>query len=169
MDRLFTPWRYRYVSGEAREEGCIFCNRLPAGAEGQGGDQRIHVLHRARWWYVILNLFPYNNGHLLLVLNRHAPSICDLTPDELGEMAALLPAMERSLRKAYQPQGINCGYNAGSSAGAGVPEHFHVHMLPRWNGDTSFMTTIGDTRIMPETLAETYARLRPALLAELGV
>lgn len=162
MDRLFTPWRYAYVSGQVREQGCVFCNRL------RGDDALAHVLHRARLWYIILNLFPYNNGHLLLVLNRHLPSICDLSTDELGEMAQLLPVMERALHRVYAPQGINCGYNAGTSAGAGVPEHFHVHMLPRWNGDTSFMTTIGETRIMPETLDETYARLRPVLLAELG-
>ncbi len=161
MERLYTPWRFAYVSGQLREEGCIFCNR-------SGGDDPEHfVLQRASAWYIMLNRYPYNNGHLLLVLNRHQPTLCDLTAVELDEMARLLPAMERALRRAYQPHGVNCGYNAGASAGAGVPEHFHVHMLPRWHGDTSFMTTIGGTRIMPETLPETFAKLRPLLAEEL--
>lgn len=160
MDRLCTPWRYAYVSGKIREEGCIFCNRLG------GDDERHFVLHRARHWYVILNLYPYNNGHLLLVLGRHVAAMADLTPPELEEMGRLLAAMERTLRRAYGPDGLNCGYNAGASAGAGVPDHFHLHMLPRWVGDTSFMTTVGETRVMPEALPVTWARLRPLLAEE---
>jgi len=148
------------VSGQAREEGCIFCNRLA------GEDERHFVLHRARHWYVILNRYPYNNGHLLLVLNRHAPTLGDLAPAELAEMGRLLAAMERTLRRAYGPDGLNAGFNAGASAGAGVPDHFHLHMLPRWAGDTSFMTTVGDTRVMPEALPTTWARLRPLLAEE---
>jgi len=161
MDRLCTPWRYEYVSGGVREEGCVFCNRLAAT-----DDAEHFILLRARLWFVILNLYPYNNGHLLLVLNRHRPAIVDLAPDELAEMGPLLQVMERTLRRAYDPDGINCGYNAGSSAGAGVPEHFHVHMLPRWGGDTSFITTIGETRVMPESLPQAYARLKPLLAEE---
>ena len=125
MDRLCTPWRYAYVSGQKKEEGCVFCNRLA------GDDAEHFVLLRARLWYVILNLYPYNNGHLLLVLNRHLPTIGDIDAAELMEMGRLLAVMERTLRRAYAPDGINCGYNAGASAGAGVPEHFHVHLLPR--------------------------------------
>ncbi len=162
MDRLCTPWRYAYVSGQMKEEGCVFCNRLA------GDDAEHFVLLRAKLWYVILNLYPYNNGHLLLVLNRHHPTIGDLEAAELTEMGRLLAVMERALRRAYAPDGINCGYNAGSSAGAGVPEHFHVHMLPRWSGDTSFITTIGQTRVMPESLPDAYARLRPLLVEELA-
>lgn len=157
MDRIYTPWRYAYVTGQIEEEGCIFCNRL------HWDEEEHHVLHRARHWYVMLNRYPYNNGHLLLVLNRHQPALAGCTPDELAEMGRLLPALETTLQRAYAPQGINCGYNGGNCAGAGVPEHLHLHMLPRWGGDTSFMTTIGETRIMPETLDETYARLRPLL------
>ena len=160
VDRLCTPWRYAYVSGQLKEEECVFCTCL-------GGDDEAHfVLHRGRDWYVILNLYPYNNGHLLLVLNRHAGGLTDLVAAELAEMGGLLAAMERSLRRVYAPQGSNCGYNAGASAGAGVPDHFHLHMLPRWAGDTSFMTTVGETRVMPETLAMSWERLRPVLSEE---
>lgn len=160
MDRLCTPWRYAYVSGQLKEDGCVFCTRL-------GGDDAANfVLYRGRGWYVILNLYPYNNGHLLLVLNRHVGGLTDLAAAELTEMGSLLAAMERSLRRVYAPQGINCGYNAGASAGAGVPDHFHLHMLPRWAGDTSFMTTVGGTRVMPETLPMSWERLRPVLAEE---
>lgn len=162
MDRLCTPWRYDYVSGHTRDEGCVFCRR---GADGDAGP---FVLWQGPLWYVILNLYPYNNGHLLLVLNRHQAALADLAPDELAEMGRLLAAMERTLRRAYDPHGINGGYNAGASAGAGVPEHFHVHVLPRWAGDTSFMTTIGRTRVMPETLPQTFARLQPLLVEEIA-
>ncbi len=148
------------MSGQVEEGGCVFCNRL------SGDDEQQFVLHRGECWYVILNLYPYNNGHLLLVLNRHAPSLAQLTPAELDEMGRLLAVMERALRRAYGPDGLNCGYNAGASAGAGVPDHFHLHMLPRWTGDTSFMTTVGDTRVVPETLAATWSRLRPLLVEE---
>jgi ATP adenylyltransferase len=157
MDRLFTPWRFAYVTGQIREEGCLFCTRR------ERDDPDYYVLYRAAHWYVILNRYPYNNGHLLLVLNRHVPSLTDCSPDELGEMGPLLLGMERTLNQAYAPDGINCGFNGGNCAGAGVPEHFHWHMMPRWRGDTSFMTTVGQTRIMPEDLPETFARLKPVL------
>jgi ATP adenylyltransferase len=157
MDRLYTPWRFAYVTGQIKEEGCVFCNCL------QGDDQDNFILHRAGKWYIVLNRYPYNNGHLLLVLNRHQPALAACTTEEMTEMAALLPLMEQALQQAYNPHGINCGYNGGASAGAGIPEHLHLHMLPRWQGDTSFMTTIGKARVMPETLAQTYATLRPVL------
>ena len=150
------------MSGQVKEEGCVFCARLA------GEDAAHYVLHRGRWWYVILNLYPYNNGHLLLVLGRHAGSLVELDAQELAEMAGLLAAMERTLRRAYAPDGINGGYNAGASAGAGVPDHFHLHMLPRWTGDTSFMTTVADARVMPEALPATWARLRPLLGEEVA-
>ncbi|MFO7653161.1 MAG: HIT domain-containing protein [Candidatus Krumholzibacteriia bacterium] len=143
------------MTGKIHEEGCVFCNRV------QGDDQEQLVLHRGCHWYVIMNLYPYNNGHLLLVLNRHAPALTACEPDELEEMGRLLWIMESVLRRAMDPHGINCGYNGGSSAGAGIPEHLHVHMLPRWGGDTNFMTTVGRTRVMPQTLRETYEQLLP--------
>jgi ATP adenylyltransferase len=155
MDRLYTPWRFGYVSGQIREDGCIFCTRR------ERNDPDYFLLYRARHWYVMLNRYPYTNGHLLLVLCRHVPSLTDCRPEEIAEMGPILRGMERILLQTYAPDGINCGYNGGASAGAGVPEHFHWHMMPRWVGDTSFMTTVGGTRIMPETLEQTAAKLQP--------
>jgi ATP adenylyltransferase len=157
MDRLCTPWRYDYVSGEQKEDGCVFCNRL------QCDDRAQYVLHRGDRWYLILNLYPYNSGHLLLVLGRHASRIADCTPDELVDLARYLKLMEDVLQEAFRPDGINCGYNGGTSAGAGIPGHLHVHMLPRWAGDTNFMSTVGQTRVMPQTLDQVWERLKPVV------
>lgn len=157
MDRLCTPWRYDYVSGGKQEEGCVFCNRVDC-------DEPEHfILHRGEFWYLLLNLYPYNSGHLLLVLNRHQPLLSGCIPAEIAEMGRLLHVMERALLETYHPDGLNCGYNGGASAGAGIPEHLHVHMLPRWTGDTNFMSTIGATRVMPQTLDQSYARLAPVI------
>ena len=166
MDRLYTPWRFAYVTGASKDEGCVFCRVLEAA-----DDQVNQVLHRGRHWVVMLNRFPYNNGHLLLVLGRHAALLGDCTPPELQEMGHLLAAMERALGEGLQPHGFNCGYNGGASAGAGIPEHLHLHLLPRWAGDTNFMTTVGQTRVMPQSLDQVQALLGPLLariLAEQG-
>ena len=165
MDRLYTPWRFAYVTGQTDEEGCVFCNRL----ECDDVDQ--YVLHRGAHWYIIMNHFPYTNGHMLLVLKRHESTLTACRPEELAEMSQLIWIMETALREAVNPHGVNCGYNGGSSAGAGIPEHFHLHMLPRWSGDTNFMTTIAETRIMPQTLRESYDAIAPVmarLLAKSG-
>lgn len=158
MDRLYTPWRFAYVTGTRSDTGCVFCTVL-AAADDDGNQ----VLHRGRGWTVMLNRYPYNNGHLLLVLNRHAPLLGDCSGDELAEMGRSLAAMERTLHECLRPHGFNCGYNGGSSAGAGIPEHLHLHLLPRWAGDTNFMTTVGQTRVMPQTLDEVHALLAPVL------
>ena len=145
------------MSGEKTEEGCVFCNRLEC-------DEHEHfVLHRGSHWYVLLNLYPYNSGHMLLVLNRHEPVLSSCTDRELAEMGRLLKIMEAALYECYAPDGINGGYNGGVSAGAGIPEHLHLHLLPRWSGDTNFMSTIGETRIMPQTLDQARDRLQPVL------
>jgi ATP adenylyltransferase len=157
MDRLCTPWRFAYVTGEKKEEGCVFCNRVT------GEEKENFVLHRGEHWYMLLNLYPYNSGHILLVLNRHQPLLGQCTPEELAEMGQLLSVMEAALTESFHPDGINCGYNGGSSAGAGIPEHLHMHMLPRWTGDTNFMSTIGETRVMPQTLDQAYERLLPVV------
>lgn len=157
MDRLYTPWRYDYVTGQTPEDGCVFCNRL------QCDEDEHFILYRGQHWFVILNRYPYSGGHMLLVLNRHQAMLSTCTPDELAEMGKLLSVMEHALTEAFSPQGINCGYNGGSSAGAGIPAHLHMHMLPRWTGDTNFMTTIGATRVMPQTLEQSYAALKPVV------
>ena len=155
MEILCTPWRFSYVTGQEKEDGCVFCNRLECD------DREQFVLYRGRFWYIILNRFPYNNGHLLLVLNRHEQSLTVCTVAELHEMGVLLQVMEKALQEAYHPDGINSGYNGGECAGAGIPEHLHLHTLPRWAGDTNFMSTINATRVMPQALDQTYGLLAP--------
>ena len=158
MDRLYTPWRFVYVTGAKTDDGCVFCQVL-ADAE----DAANQVLHRGEHWAVMLNRYPYNNGHLLLVLQRHAPLLSDCSPAELTEMGRLLAVMERALAEGLHPHGFNCGYNGGASAGAGIPAHLHLHLLPRWSGDTNFMTTVGQTRVMPQTLDEVRTILQPVI------
>jgi ATP adenylyltransferase len=133
---------------------CIFC----ATSEPGRGDL---ILVRGRVSYVILNLYPYNNGHLMVVPNRHAPNLATLTSDEQAELMRFTRHAEIALTEAYAPQGINIGINLGKPAGAGILDHLHVHLVPRWNGDTNFMTAIGNTRVLPEDLAETAKKLRP--------
>ncbi len=158
MDRLFTPWRLDYVKqGDHRESECVFC-----ACQG-GRDEQEYILHRSRHWFAILNRYPYNGGHLLLVCNEHVGGLPDCAPEAVTDLARLLAAAERAVREVYQPHGVNAGYNGGAAAGAGIPGHFHVHLLPRWRADTNFMTVIGDARVIPETLDQTYAQLRPAL------
>jgi ATP adenylyltransferase len=162
MDLLFTPWRLDYVKGERTHDGCVFCDCQT------GEDEAECILHRSRHWFVILNRYPYNSGHLLLVSRRHVGSLTELEPEAIADMARLTAAMERTLRRVYKPHGINGGYNAGGAAGAGIPGHFHLHVLPRWTADTNFMTVIGDARVMPETLPQSYAGIRPVLADELA-
>ena len=162
MDRLWSPWRLEYVTGEHPDAGCVFCDapRPPHPAS--------LIVFERRACYVILNLYPYNNGHLMVVPYRHVPSIASLTRDELHEVADLLQLAERALVEAYRPQGINVGVNLGTPAGAGVLEHVHLHVVPRWSGDTNFMTVVGETRVLPEGLEQSALRLKPifARLAE---
>ncbi len=151
MDRLWSPWRLEYVTG-AKQEGCVFC---------ASSDSDSLVVFRGPLCYVILNLYPYNNGHVMVVPFRHVATLAALSRDEVVEMALLTQRCEVALTEAYQPQGINVGINLGKSAGAGVLGHVHVHVVPRWSGDTNFMTVIGEMRVLPEDLKTTAARLRP--------
>ena len=156
MDRLWTPWRLPYVTeGSTSVSGCIFCDALARG------DAEPHVVHHGRCCFVILNKFPYNNGHLMIVPNRHIARLADLSNDELVEFMILTAASERVLASVYNPHGFNMGLNLGKPAGAGVLDHLHMHVVPRWNGDTNFMTVTGNTRVLPEELAATAQRLRP--------
>ena len=155
MDQLWSPWRLAYVSGGAKSEGCVFC-------EAQHEEKAAPlVVYQGTTCYVILNLFPYNNGHLLIVPNRHFASLAEATHEELCEMMSLVQRSELALKEAYDPQGLNVGINLGKPAGAGILEHLHVHIVPRWNGDTNFMTVVGKTRVLPEELPATADRLRP--------
>jgi ATP adenylyltransferase len=155
MDYLWSPWRYRYVSQALEESACIFCAHAAAA-----DDAKNYVLHRARHNLVVLNLYPYTNGHLMIAPYQHIATLA-LTPAEtLAEMMELAQAAERALRAEYHPDGLNAGFNLGQCAGAGVAGHLHLHMLPRWCGDTSFMTVVGETRVLPEDLASTYEKLK---------
>lgn len=156
MDRLWTPWRLAYVTAAAHDDpGCVFC----AAATRAGGDPLI--VYQGRTCFIILNLYPYNNGHLMVVPARHVGRLADLAADELGELMQLTRAAEIALEERYHPHGFNMGLNLGKSAGAGVLDHLHMHIVPRWNGDTNFMTVVGETRVLPETLDETARQLAP--------
>jgi ATP adenylyltransferase len=160
LDRLWSPWRLEYVTG-SKPTGCVFCDApRPPHPDSLIVYERKHA-------YVILNLYPYNNGHVMVVPYRHVPSIAALTPEELHEMADLVALSERALLTAYEPHGINVGVNLGKPAGAGVEQHVHIHLVPRWNGDTNFMTVVGETRVLPEDLPSSAARLKP-IFAKLG-
>lgn len=157
MDHLWTPWRMTYLQGNSpKPDGCLFCN----AAASPETDEALLVLHRGRHAFIILNLYPYNNGHLMIVPFEHTPSIEQLSPETLTEIMTLSQRALATLRQAYEPQGFNLGINVGAAAGAGVPGHVHLHIVPRWAGDTSFMSAIGNTRVVPEWLAQTYQRLR---------
>ena len=155
MERIWSPWRFAYVTKSDPDPGCVFCIATTIG------DGQQLIVHEGALAYVILNLYPYNAGHLLVVPRRHAASLSLLTRDELNEIALLTQRCEQVLTEAYQPQGINVGMNLGRPAGAGIVDHLHVHLVPRWNGDTNFMSVVGEVRVLPEELPRTAARLRP--------
>src|SRR5215213_2026094 len=155
---LWTPWRMRYVAGVDREEGCIFCNRL-----AEEDDVQSLILHRGERAFVIMNLYPYNTGHLMIVPNAHVASPEDADPDVMREMAELRGPVLRALRRALFPDGFNLGLNVGAPAGAGVADHLHEHVVPRWQGDANFMPILAATTVMPELIPVTYAKLRAEL------
>jgi ATP adenylyltransferase len=155
VERLWSPWRLAYVTGTSDAQGCVFCEALASESAAP------LVLFRGDTCYVILNLYPYNNGHLMVVPNRHVASLAECSVAELGEMMELTRRAEIALAEAYRPQGLNVGINLGRSAGAGVVDHVHIHAVPRWTGDTNFMSVIGQVRVLPEELDETARRLRP--------
>jgi ATP adenylyltransferase len=162
MDHLWSPWRLAYVTGAKSQTGCPFCQAAEAQADtAEATGPGSLVVHRGATCYVILNLYPYNNGHLMVVPYRHVATLGGLRPEELQEIASLTQLVEAALTEAYDPQGINIGINLGTPAGAGILEHLHVHAVPRWTGDANFMTAIAETRVLPEDLGSTARRLRP--------
>ena len=159
MDRLWSPWRARYIASGVDSQGgeCVFC-RIARDSER---DEENLVLHRGTHAFVLLNLYPYISGHLMIVPYLHTAEF-DSTPKEItDEMMDLTKRAQTALREAYSPAGFNLGMNLGAAAGAGVADHIHIHLLPRWSGDTNFMTTVGETRVLPEDLQTTYSKLRP--------
>lgn len=164
LGHLWAGWRNEYVSSvfdsnEPHEQDkCVFCRILACGEP----DESTFVLWRGRYCVAILNAYPYNNGHLMAMPIRHVSDLENLEKDELAELWQAVNAGIAALKRAYNPGGVNFGANLGSAAGAGVPDHLHIHCLPRWAGDTNFMTTVADARVLPEALPATWTRLRAA-------
>lgn len=144
------------MTASGREDGCAFC-----AARDALDDPASLVVLRGTTCFVLLNLYPYNNGHLMVVPNRHIANLASAEPEELNELMRLTRLAELALTEAYEPHGINMGINLGRPAGAGILDHLHLHLVPRWNGDTNFMTVVGETRVLPEELSQAAARLRP--------
>jgi ATP adenylyltransferase len=154
MEHMFAPWRIEYIK-MPKQEGCIFCV-LPKDKD----DEKNLILFRGNLSFVIMNNYPYNPGHLMVAPFRHVSSLEELTDDEAIELYLLVKKSVEILRKVMNPQGFNIGINMGRVAGAGIEDHMHVHIVPRWNGDTNFMPVIGDTKVIPQALQDTYKELR---------
>ena len=154
MNRLWSPWRMAYIQNPHKAENCVFCHapELPDNAENL-------IVVRGQFCYVILNRYPYTTGHLMVVPFEHREKLEELSPEARAEMMELTNRGVQVLRKVYHAQGFNIGANLGAAAGAGIPKHLHFHIVPRWQGDTNYVTTIGNTRILPETLEDTYRRV----------
>lgn len=157
MDYLWTPWRYAYVSTAHKDAGCIFCE-LPK----LGDDVKARIVARGKHCYVILNTYPYTPGHVMIVPFAHLDQLQKLPQEAAHEMMELSQKLEAVLRRLYTPDGVNLGMNIGKAAGAGVAGHIHMHALPRWVADANFLSVVGETRILPETLETTYERISKA-------
>ncbi len=156
MDILWSPWRFRYVSEGVNAEGCIFCQLIAADPSG---DRENLILHRGRLNSVVLNRFPYTTGHTMIAPYAHVATLSSLDGETLREMMELAQRVHAALESTYHPEGYNLGMNLGRCAGAGVADHLHLHLLPRWTGDSSFITVVGETRVQPEDLRTVYDKL----------
>lgn len=186
MDRLWTPWRYAYVTGAEKRTPrrgvpeslaswpgdlhCVFCNLIAAvdyaianGTPREEAEAATYILERGQSCFLVLNAYPYNGGHLMVVPYRHQSSLAELPLNEADELLRLARRAERVLRSVYRPDGLNLGMNLGEAAGAGVAEHLHLHAVPRWSGDNNFMSVLAETRILPEMLEESWRRIRQGL------
>ena len=157
MDYLWSPWRMEYILSPKSGEGCIFCEGLKQ-VDGPGN----LIVYRGKYAFVMLNRFPYTSGHLMIVPEEHKPSLELLSASSRADVMDLSARAIQVLNSLYTPQGYNLGMNIGSAAGAGISEHVHLHVVPRWVGDTNFMSSVSQTRVLPELLAETYRRVREA-------
>lgn len=156
MDRIWAPWRMSYLKNPKKEKGCIFCLK-----PRRKNDRENMILHRGRKTFVMMNLYPYSNGHLLVSPYRHLGSLEKLDPSTLLEMMTTVQMAMRALRRVFKPDAFNMGVNQGREAGAGIAAHIHFHIVPRWNGDTNFMPVLAETRVIPENLKSTYETLSP--------
>ncbi len=160
LKRLWAPWRMKYILGEKSKE-CIFCQKL-----NENRDEENYILFRKKNCFVILNTFPYNNGHLMIIPNRHLQDFEEMENELLNELMITIKESVSLLKETIKPEGFNIGINMGKIAGAGIGEHFHIHIIPRWPGDTNFMPTIAQTKVISQTLKETYDKLRETYLAK---
>lgn len=155
MEHLWTPWRSTYMKSSKQASGCIFCDAI-----SRDEDKETLIAYRGQHTFVILNRYPYTSGHLMIAPYAHISSLNEATQEALDEMMSLTRQAERVLAEGYHPDGMNLGMNLGRAAGAGIADHIHLHVLPRWNGDANFMTTVADTRIIPESLDDTYSKIK---------
>lgn len=157
MERLWAPWRMTYIKGiDSKEEGCVFCNKPK-----QDNDKENLLLFRGKRCFVLMNLFPYNNGHLMIIPYQHCSDILDLDGETSAELWNLTALSKKVLSETMRPEGFNIGMNLGRGAGAGIDQHIHMHIVPRWNGDTNFMPVLSETRVISQALEETYGMLQP--------
>jgi ATP adenylyltransferase len=163
MDYLWTPWRYAYVSTAEKATGCVFCELVK-----QNDDEKALIVYRGAQCFVVLNRFPYTPGHVMIVPYAHLDELRKLPSEAANEMIALAQRLETVLRELYHPDGINLGMNIGKAAGAGIAGHIHMHVLPRWVADANFMSVVGETRVLPETLDVTWERVSSALRKKTG-
>ncbi len=162
MKYLFTPWRWEYIKRAMKgEEGCVFC------LAQQKSDEEAFILYRGKYNLIIMNIYPYNNGHIMIAPLQHLASPEQAPAELLTEIGVLLQASLRALRRIFSPHGFNVGMNLGRSAGAGVEEHFHLHVVPRWEGDSNYMAVFSDTKVMALDVAQVYRMLKPVLLEEI--
>ncbi|HEV7676560.1 MAG TPA: HIT domain-containing protein [Candidatus Angelobacter sp.] len=160
MDYLFTPWRYAYITGANNPGDCLFCGLVQPKTDQAKDDEKALIVHRAKHCFVMLNAFPYTSGHAMVLPYEHVDELTKLSQPAVHELMELTQRLEGILRELYRPDGLNLGMNLGKAAGAGVAGHIHMHILPRWFGDVNFMTSVGETRVLPEDLPTTYKRIR---------
>ncbi len=158
MKLLWAPWRIKYIKGISKNKGCFICDYVH-GDDDEGN----LVLYRTEDSIALMNAYPYTNGHVMVAPKRHVASLTDLSPSELADLFSLVSLMLKALKQALNPHGFNVGINIGRSAGAGLEEHMHVHIVPRWFGDVNFMTTLADTRVINQSLKESYEEIRNAI------
>jgi ATP adenylyltransferase len=155
MDYLWTPWRYTYLCGAGKTPECVFCELLRCK-----DDREVLILHRGEHNFIVLNAYPYTSGHCMVVPYEHLDRLHNLPEPAANEMMALSRRLEKLLLQVYQSDGVNLGMNVGRAAGAGIADHIHMHVLPRWFADSNFITVVGETRVLPELLTTTYERLK---------
>jgi ATP adenylyltransferase len=155
MDHIWSPWRYKYIANADRQEDCVLCR-----IEQAHKDPENYVVHRARLNFILLNLFPYTSGHLMIVPYEHQASLASVDEATTTEMIELAKRAQNALEVEYHPDGFNIGMNLGRSAGAGIADHLHLHVVPRWSGDANFVSVVGETRVLPEDLATTCEKLK---------